>query len=101
MENIILELLQKQENRLNEIVSLLSLSKTVLNINEVSKLTGLSKSTIYKFTHSGTIPHFKKAKHLYFNKAEIEGWLMQHRGFNAEEMNKTASISVQLNDHSK
>lgn len=89
--------LQRQDTRLSNIESLLSISKTVLNINEVSLLTGLSKSTIYKFTHLGTVPHYKQAKHLFFDRVEIESWLKANRGFNAEETSKAASTYITLN----
>lgn len=93
----ILEKLQKQDERLKNMENLLSLSKSVLNIDEVSNLTGLSKSTIYKFTHSGKIPFYKQAKHLYFDRIEVENWLKSNRGFNSDEVNKQASTYVTLN----
>ncbi len=92
----VLEYMQKQDERLNNIENLLSLSKKVLNIDEVSKLTGLSKSTIYKFTHFGSIPFYKQAKHLYFDREEIENWLKANRGFNADEISKAASTYVNM-----
>ena len=88
--------IQKQGERLQNIENLLSLKKTVLNIDEVSSLTGLSKSTIYKFTSFGNIPHYKQAKHLYFDRLEIENWLKANRGFNSEETDKQASTYVTL-----
>ena len=93
----ILEALQKQDERLKNIENLLSLSKTVLNIDEVSKLTGLSKSTLYKLTCTGLIPHFKKAKHLYFDRIEVENWLKSNRIKTTDEINKEASTYVTLN----
>lgn len=86
----VLEFLQRQDKRLKRIEDFLSFSKTILNIDEVSKLTGLSKSTIYKFTHTGTIPHYKQAKHLYFDRLEIENWLKKNRGFNVAEIENEA-----------
>ena len=93
----ITEILQKQDERLKNIESQLSLSKAVLNIDEVSLLTGLSKSTIYKFTHFGTIPFYKQAKHLYFDRVEIENWLKENRGFNQDEASNKASNYIALN----
>ena len=92
----VLELLQKQDERLSNIESLLSFQKIVLNINEVSKLTGLSKSTIYKMTCSGIIPHYKKAKHLYFDRIEIENWLKSDRIKTSDEIDREASTYVTL-----
>lgn len=89
--------LHSLDERLSNIESLLSVSKTVLNIDEVSKLTGLSKSTIYKFTHLGKIPFYKQAKHCFFDRVEIENWLKANRGYNSDETSKAASTYVTLN----
>lgn len=77
------ELLEKFE-RLENLV--LSTQKTVLNINEVCTFTGLSKSTIYKLTMQGgkSIPHYKQSKHLFFDRVEVENWLKEHRGYDAD-----------------
>ena len=92
-----LEFLQNQNERLKNIEILLTLSKTVLNIDEVCKLTGLSKSTIYKLTHFGRIPFYKQAKHLYFDRVEVENWLKSNKGYSAEEVDKQSSTYVTLN----
>jgi len=97
MENIVLQKLEKQDERLKNIESLLSVSKTVLNLDEVCTLTGLSKSHIYKLTCYGKIPFYKQSKHLYFDRAEIINWLKSNRGFNSDEVNKEASTYVTLN----
>jgi len=93
----ILETLQKQDERLKNIESLLSVSKTVLNLDEVCTLTGLSKSHIYKLTCYGKIPFYKKSKHLFFDRVEIQNWQKSNRGFNSDEVNKEASTYVTLN----
>ena len=38
-----------------------------------------SKSTIYKKTHSGTIPHSKRGKKLLFNLERVDEWLMENQ----------------------
>lgn len=89
---------QKEQNeRLKNIEILLTLSKTVLNREEVCKLTGLSKSTIYKLTHFGRIPFYKKAKHLFFDRVEVENWLKSNKGYSAKEVDKQSSTYVTLN----
>lgn len=88
---------EDQNKRLRNIENLLSLQKNVLNIMEVCILTGLSKSTVYKFTSAGgRIPFYKQAKHLYFKRTEIEEWLLSNRGFNLEEINEEASTYLTL-----
>ena len=50
-------------------------AKNVLNPDDVVLLTGLSKSHLYKLTCQKKIPHFKKGKYIYFDRAEIEAWM--------------------------
>jgi len=97
MESIVIDLLKKQGEKLSAIEDRLTLSKAVLNIDEVSKLTGLSKSTIYKFTHTGRIPFYKQAKHLYFDRVEIEeDWLKANRFKTTDELEKEAATFVTI-----
>jgi excisionase family DNA binding protein len=46
-----------------------------LNINELSKLIGLTKPTLYGHVHRKTIPFIKKGKMLRFSKKSILNWL--------------------------
>jgi excisionase family DNA binding protein len=96
MESIVLELLQKQAQQLANIESLLTLSKAVLNLDEACTLTGLSKSHIYKLTCWGKIPYYKQAKHLYFDRIELEAWLKTTRFKTSDELEKEASSFVTL-----
>jgi excisionase family DNA binding protein len=97
MESIVLELLQKQGLQLANIESLLTLSKAVLNLDEACTLTGLSKRHIYKLTCWGKIPYYKQAKHLYFDRLELEAWLKTNRFKPSDELAKDASTYVTLN----
>lgn len=84
------------EQRLKRIESLLLEQKTVLNFDEVATYTGLSKSYLYKLTSSGGIPCYKpKGKHIYFNKKEIDSWLLQNRKATNEEIEAEAMIYLQ------
>lgn len=96
-EVTVLETLQKQDERLRNIESLLSISKNVLNLDEVCSLTGLSKSHIYKLTCYQKIPFYKQSKHLYFDRAEIENWLKENRFKPSDELEKEAATYVTLN----
>lgn len=85
----------KRFERLENLV--LCTKKTVLNIDELCTLTTLSKSTIYKLTMSGKIPHYKQSKHLFFDRVEIENWLKENRGYNVAELEQAASSALTLN----
>lgn len=55
-------------------------AKNVLNLDDVSILTGLSKSHLYKLTSTRQIPHYKpNCKAMYFDRMEIETWMKQNR----------------------
>lgn len=53
----------------------------IMHIDEVVKLTGYSKATIYKFTHQRLIPFHKPAhggRRLVFVRQEIEEWMKEN-----------------------
>ncbi|MBK6362021.1 MAG: helix-turn-helix domain-containing protein [Saprospiraceae bacterium] len=88
--------------RLRNIESLLLSQKTVLNFDEVADYTGLSKSYLYKLTCSGGIPCYKpQGKHIYFNKQEIDQWLMQNRKATNSELDSQAATFVTLKSGAK
>lgn len=89
--------LQIIDERLSKIETLLLAQKTVLNFDEVAAYTGLSKSYLYKLTSAGGIPCYKpQGKHIYFNKQEIDQWLLQNRKATNQELESKASTHVTL-----
>ena len=98
MENLVLEALEKQGERLTRIESLMmGQSKSVLNLDELCSHTGLSKSHVYKRTMKGEIPHYKQAKHLFFDRLEIEQWLKEFKIKTVSELQREAATYVTLN----
>jgi len=72
------------EKRISAVESALQMtgfeSKEVLTFDEVAKYTGLSKSYLYKLTSRAVIPHYKPSgKLLFFNKKELQNWLLSNR----------------------
>lgn len=66
-------------------------AKNVLTLDEVSILTGLSKSHLYKLTSSKEIPHYRpNGKFLYFSKDEIEKWMLRGRVASNQEIGQQA-----------
>lgn len=62
-------------------------SKEVLTFDEAAQFTGLSKSYLYKLTSAQKVPHYKPAgKMCYFNRAELQTWLMQNRVATKDEV---------------
>ena len=88
------EYIQAQLNRI-ECNTLLA-SKEALTIDDVSYMTGISKSHLYKLTCSKQIPHYKPfGKMVYFDKAEIEKWLLKNR-VNTEDEATQGAITYTL-----
>lgn len=80
-------------NQLQELKQLAVLgAKNVLNMDDVCLLSGLSKSHLYKLVWSKRIPYYKSegGKMTYFNKQEIENWLMAYRVPTAAESEQAA-----------
>ncbi len=72
----------EEENKitrlLEEIKYLLGHNKRILNVDDLSKYTGLSKSKIYKLTQLKLIPmgNNKHIRQKFFDKDMIDTWLM-------------------------
>jgi excisionase family DNA binding protein len=80
---------------LHEIKQLTLLSsKTVLTMDDLSILTGLSKSHIYKLVSWKKIPHYKSngGKLTFFEKSEVEKWLLQNRVRTSDEIEAEAQL---------
>jgi excisionase family DNA binding protein len=87
METDILKELQELKN-----LALLS-AKQALTMRDTALLTGLSKSHIYKLVCAKKIPYYKSqgGKLTYFNKDEINKWLLQHRVKTSAEVEQEAA----------
>lgn len=82
--NLILEYSRQAAN------NTLLAAKTVLTIEDASRITGLTKSYLYKLTSAKLIPYYKQAKLIYFDKSEIERWMKQNRQATKAETEQAA-----------
>jgi excisionase family DNA binding protein len=89
--------LEQINERLQRIEGLLVANKSVLNMREAAILTGLSLSHMYKLTSTGGICCYKPTgKAIYFNREELEAWMMRGRKMTAEEIDAAACTHVTL-----
>ena len=52
----------------------------LLTIRQLSDSIQISPKTIYQWTHTGFIPHYKLPKGVRFRKRDVESWLnSKHR----------------------
>ena len=90
------------ESRLQKIESLIksqaTATKAVLNMDEVAEYTGLSKQYLYKLTSKNKIPFScPNGKKIYFDKLEVDKWLLSNRQSTEEEIQSEAITKVTLN----
>jgi len=73
------------------------MEKTVMNFEDLAHYTGLSKSYLYKLTSTGILPHSKPfGKCLFFDKAEIDAFLLSNKAATANEVDNRAANFVTL-----
>ena len=80
--------LEEIAQRLDRLEVLTALSaKNVLDINDTAELTGYSVKYLRLLIAKREIPHYRRGNRLYFNRDEIEDWMMGTRIPTKEEMN--------------
>ena len=63
----------------------------LLKVEEVCDLLQVSRSTVYEWTHTGFIPHYKFPKGIRFRLSEVENWVKRRRYKGRE------ALSLELN----
>ena len=89
MDSIVLE-------KLNSIKKMLMeqnmLKKEVLTFNEAAIYLEVSHSHLYKMTSTGVVPSYKpNGKKLYFNRKELDSWLLSNKQCSQEEIEQQAA----------
>jgi excisionase family DNA binding protein len=72
-------------------------TEEILNLEMASAYVGISKSSIYKYTSTKEIPHFKRGKRLFFKKVELDDWLTTHKVISRDEIDKMATEYILKN----
>ena len=90
----------KIEARLYSIELMLLGTKKVFTLEELASYSGLSKSYLYKLTSTKQIPHYKpNGKHIYFDRDEINSWLLRNEVITAAQQDIDSATYVTLNPH--
>lgn len=61
-------------------------------IEEIEKLTGYTKNTIYGYCRENKIPHHKKNGRLFFFKSEIIDWIKEGKRKTIQEVEEDADL---------
>ena len=63
----------------------------IMDLTQLTNYLNVSKSYVYKMTHSNKIPHSKKGKKLYFDKEVVTKWALETSIKTQEEMQDEAN----------
>lgn len=89
MEEITLQSLSDKLDSIQRIT--LIGAKTVLDLEETSLFTGLSKGHLYRLTSGRQIPFFRKNRKLYFKKTDLEKWMTETPCASLKDINSQAA----------
>jgi len=65
--------------------------KEILSVEELEKYTGFKKSYIYHLVHFSKIPYSKpNGKYLFFQKSEINEWLLKNKYLSDDQIQEKA-----------
>ena len=85
--------MEEMLQRLSDLISEKTIicSKSVLTLDEACRFMGVSRSYLYKLTMQQKIPYSKPlGKMCYFNRVELEQWLLRNRVATADEISDRA-----------
>jgi excisionase family DNA binding protein len=85
-------------SRIEGLISHTQLShKKALTLKEAATYSGRSISNLYKLTSSSEIPHYKpEGKYIYFDREELENWMLRNPVRTAAEIEAEAITRVVL-----
>ncbi len=66
---------QQMEGRIQALEDIMLCQKEILNFDEAAAYLSMSKSTLYKLTSKKEIPHYKPNRFVFFERAELDGWI--------------------------
>jgi excisionase family DNA binding protein len=58
--------------------SIMKPANNVMDIDDVSELTGYSKNTVYSLVKQRKIPFSKTGRKLFFERSKIEDWVLSN-----------------------
>lgn len=63
----------------------------IMTIKQLSAYLDLSLSAIYKLTSNKEIPHAKRGKRLYFDKKDIDVWVLENKVTTSSDIERMAT----------
>ena len=84
------DVIMKKLNQLE--ILIVSTAKQILTVEDLINYTGFSRSYIYKLVHKSILPYSKpNGKTLFFQKNEIDEWLLQNKSSSISQLEQKAN----------
>lgn len=77
--------------RLDRLEKAAALSKNVLSVKECAMLIGYTEKYLRLMIAQHEIPHYRRGNRIYFNRAEVESWMLGQRVSSNEEIKSKAN----------
>lgn len=69
--------------------------KEIMSIEDAMLYLNLAKATLYRMTAQNELPFIKKSRKIYFNRTDLEKWLLEGRQKTRAEIQADASEFIQ------
>ena len=69
-------------------------NSSFMDVNQTAEFLGIAKATLYGKCCNLLIPHFKKGKKLYFDKAELLNWLKSGKRKTVNDINEKVNTHL-------
>ncbi len=80
---------------LEKVKSIVYAAKEILNLNEAATFLGITRSCLYKMTHTQAIPFYKpNNKMVFFEKVELLKWLRRNPIASKEQISEEANFII-------
>lgn len=94
--------LTRMESKQDQLLESATQQKPILSFAEACKYLDMSSSYLYKLTSSNRIPYSKPmGKKIFFDRNDLNSWMMRNRKSSADEINQKAASIVTLGQTKK
>lgn len=84
--------LEEIAKRLDRLERATLLNKAVLDVKEAAMLTGYSVKYMRLLIAQHEVPYYRRGNRLFFNRSELEDWMLNERYPSNEEIKRRAII---------
>ena len=78
--------------RLDRLERATLLNKAVLDVKEAAMLTGYSVKYMRLLIAQHEVPYYRRGNRLFFNRSELEDWMLNERYPSNEEIKRRATV---------